>query len=373
MTVLPHAAARCAFVEIPPSQMPNHNHSNVDPRMRGLSQVDVHKLQAAARAIRDGQPAMAESELDAVLKGHPGHPEALRLKGILRNRQRRHDEAERLLLQALQQRPNDAAILSDHASALFGMGRKREAFEAWRKACKVQPDFPWAWFNLGRNLQQEGDTAAAIEALERTVRLAPGMLPAHILLGDALVHAGRFDDADARYRAALELDPACGDAWRGLSNMKTRALTDADAHGLRAALANPSAQPADRIAMGHALGKLLEDRAQFADALAAFEQANAEAAKLARWDRGCLPPPGHAAWRRPAPDFLPARHDDARGPRSDLRGRDAALGLDPGRADPGLAPRGGRCQRTDRSQRRAGRRDPAPAQAVPAVAGRGRR
>ena len=52
--------------------------------------------------------------------------------------------------------------------------------------------------------------------------------------------------------------PASGDAWRGLSNIKTVALADADAAALATQLQCRDIADSDRVAMGHALGKLEE-------------------------------------------------------------------------------------------------------------------
>jgi hypothetical protein len=69
------------------------------------------------------------------------------------------------------------------------------------------------------------------------------------------VHLGRFDEAQARYRSALRFHPACGDAWRGLSNIKTRPLSAHDAEQLVAQLQRSDITDADRIAMGHCARK----------------------------------------------------------------------------------------------------------------------
>jgi tetratricopeptide (TPR) repeat protein len=140
------------------------------------------------------------------------------------------------------------------------------------------------WFNLGRHLQQRGDTKAAIDALEQAHALAADFLPALILLGDALVHTGRFDQADARYRAALALHPTCGDAWRGLANIKTHPLREADREALTSALQQRDVSAPDRIAMGFALGKVCEDHGLHAQAFAALQAANQQLRRLAPWD-----------------------------------------------------------------------------------------
>ncbi len=257
--------------------------ANADPRMAGLGDAAVARMHAAARAIRDGAPGEAARLLDAVLAAHPEHPEALRLRGILAYRSRRPDIARDLYRRALAQRPDDALLNSDLGSALMALGEVDAAFERWRHACALDPDAPMPWFNLGRNLQVQGRSEEAADALAQACALAPSLLPAAVMLGDALLHLGRLDEAAARYRAALALDPACGDAWRGLANLRSHPLGEQDETCLRAQLQRDDLRPADRIAMGHALGRRLEERGEYAAALAALRDANALQDRLAPW------------------------------------------------------------------------------------------
>ena len=254
-----------------------------DPRMAGLSAAAVALLQGAARAIRDGDAGRAEQRLQQVLADTPEHPEALRLLGILHGRCGRREQARATLELALARRPDDPLILSDLGSAQQALGDTDAALASWRQACALAAEEPLGWFNLGRNLQLLGITDEATAALDRAVQLAPDFLPALVLLGDALVHLGRFDEADRRYREALRVQPTCGDAWRGLANMKTRPLSARDADQLAAGLRQPGLAESDRIAMGFALGKLLEDQARPHEAFAALADANARQRRLAPW------------------------------------------------------------------------------------------
>lgn len=256
--------------------------------MAGLPADAVPRMHAAARAIRDGAVPQAQRLLDDVLAAAPDHPEALRLYGILYGRLGRHAEARAVLEKALAQRPDDAQIHNDLGSALRGAGDRDAAFAAWRRATELAPQEPMPWYNLGRNLQLEGDTAGSIEALQRAVALAQEFLPAQILLGDALVHAGRFDAAEAAYRAALKVHPACGDAWRGLSNIKARPLSEADRESLSTQLRRADLAESDRIAMGYALGKVCEDQGRYPEAFAAFADANGRQRRMAPWHAGAF-------------------------------------------------------------------------------------
>ncbi|WP_240126430.1 tetratricopeptide repeat-containing sulfotransferase family protein [Thermomonas alba] len=257
--------------------------SDSDPRLAGLTPKVIATLHAGARALRDGRLPQALTLLDDAHRQAPQHPEPLRYLALAQLQARRPQAAAALLRQALCLAPDDALLHSDLAAALAAGGDVEAALAGWRQAVTLDPALMSAWFNLGRNLQQQGETAGAIAALERACTLAPQALPPRVLLGDALVHAGRFVEAAGHYRAALAVHPACGDAWRGLSNIKTMPLDEADAVALRAQLERADAVASDRIAMLFALGKLEEDRGHHAAALAAFSAANALQKQLTPW------------------------------------------------------------------------------------------
>lgn len=284
---------------------------NGDPRMAGLAPEIAATVHAGARALRDGDPRRADALLQQACRQAPGHPEPLRYLAILQLHTRRAPQAIDTLQRALQLAPDDALLHADLGTARSACGQPEAALDSWRRACELDPRQPTPWFNLGRNQQQRGDTGDAIAALERACALAPELLPAAVLLGDALTHAGRFDEATARYRDALRLHPACGDAWRGLSNIKTVALDDGDAAALRTQLQRRDVAESDRVAMGHALGKLEEDRGRHAAAFAAFAAANALQQRLTPWSAQAFE--GFVAQALAASETLPAPLDPTLG------------------------------------------------------------
>lgn len=256
--------------------------------MAGLPADAVARLQAAARAIRDGALADAQKLVDGVLAIAPAHAEALRVAAILHGRRGDPARACATLEQAIALHADDALLHNDLGNLRMARGDRDGAFASWRQACAIAPAQAMPWFNLGRNLQLAGESEEAADALATAHRLAPDFLPAIILLGDALLHLGRFDEAETRYRDALRVHPACGDAWRGLSNIKTRPLTDADGAALRAQLARADLREDDRIAIAYALGKHEEDHGRHADAFAALSQANALLRRRAPWSRAAF-------------------------------------------------------------------------------------
>jgi tetratricopeptide (TPR) repeat protein len=254
-----------------------------DARLAGLPAAVVQRLHGAARAIRDGQAGAAEQLLREAAAAAPTHPEVLRLLGIHRTRAGRAAEGMAALRAALAQWPDDALLHTDLGSALRAAGDLDGAFASWRRACELAPEQPMGWFDLGRNLQLRGESQGAVEALQRARALAPELWPAAVLLGDALVHLGRFEEAATAYRGVLQAQPACGDAWRGLANIKTQPLSAADRERMQSALARADTADTDRIAIGHALGKSLEDSGEYAQAFDAIAAANALQARLTPW------------------------------------------------------------------------------------------
>lgn len=279
-----------------------------DPRLGALSDADAAGLMAAARALRDGRFAQAEALLQTALARYPAHPELLRRLAFVRlGTKGRAGEAVELLQQALAQWPDDAVLWSDLGIARSACRDRPGAIAAWRRACAGDASQPMPWFNLGRALQLQGETAEAVEALERALALAPELLPARILAGDARAHLGGFDAAADHYRAALRVAPGCGDAWRGLAGIKTRPLDDAEIATLRAQLARPGVREDDWIAMSYALGKAEEDHGRYPDAFAAISAANARMRAKAPWRADALRGYVRAALR--ATETLPAPID----------------------------------------------------------------
>src|SRR3546814_286210 len=197
-------------------------------RLAGLPPAGMQAMQAALQAIRRGDAGEVLRLTGEVLGLVPGHPEALRLAGIAHAAGGHHDLARDALQRSHDRRPDDALVLIDLGNAQQRCGDHDAARNSWNKAAQLAPGHPMPPYNLGRSLQLEGRTDEAIGMLSRAAELAPDFAPARILLGDALVHAGRFDEADTHYRQALWHNPACGDAWRGLANIRTRPLSEED-------------------------------------------------------------------------------------------------------------------------------------------------
>lgn len=100
------------------------------------------------------------------------------------------------------------------ALELFVAGRLDEARRACRRALKVRADLVEAHVLVAEVHRRLGEPVLAREAIERVMRLRPGWNEArvHQAVGDLLIEAGRYAEAEESYRRALELDATLGDA-----------------------------------------------------------------------------------------------------------------------------------------------------------------
>jgi tetratricopeptide (TPR) repeat protein len=256
-----------------------------DARLDGLSSSAARRLGIAAQALSMGQTTVAEQRLAGLLDVYPDHPEVLRMFAALQSLRGDAQAATVTMERAIAQRPNDAAYWSSYGSALLEAARYDEAIDALKRACEYDPDYTTAWYNLGLAYIRCMRVDEAKVALLRAVSQAPALsINARVILGDMFRAENRLDEAKAEYRAAIAVQKNAGTAWWGLSEIKTQRFGDDDLAALRDALNTPGASEDDMAAMGFTLARALDDRKQYAESLAALEQANARIRARKRWD-----------------------------------------------------------------------------------------
>ena len=86
---------------------------------------------------------------------------------------------------------------------------------------------------------------------------------------------GRTDESVAAYRKAIAHDPAFGEAYWSLANLKTFRFGEADLAAMRAGVADPAVIEENRVHMHFALGKALEDAGEYDASFGHYEKANA--------------------------------------------------------------------------------------------------
>lgn len=199
-------------------------------------------LNAAVAAHQAGDVAAAVSGYRRVLAAMPKHAPTLHLMGValtqsgdaeggvrsiksaiklaprdpvfhfnLANAERaagRDSRALAALEAAIARKPDYAEAHLNRANLLERAGRVEEAERAYRAATQYAPDWPLPRINLTLLLARTGKVTAALELAASLPRNGPGLNAS----GVALRAAGRLDEAEAAFRAALSQNAADRDA-----------------------------------------------------------------------------------------------------------------------------------------------------------------
>ncbi|MEO8986475.1 MAG: sulfotransferase [Rhodanobacter sp.] len=256
----------------------------MNPRLQGLEPGVIQQVMAAGEALDAGRVSEAEQLLAKALASHPEHPEIMRMQAGVHDLRGEHQLAIQVMQRALQKCPQDPLYHNTMGALLGSAGEFEAAIVSLQYACKLTPGLVLAWYNLGVMLTKCVRNDEAVEALRRAVALAPGHLAARALLADILRTKGEVNAASAEYRRLIALRPVEGIAWWGLAELRNHPFTEADAVQMRASLRDRDATEQDRIAIGFALAKALDDLGDYGGSLTALAEANSIARRQQAWD-----------------------------------------------------------------------------------------
>lgn len=154
------------------------------------------------------------------------------------------EEAMGALLEAEKLAPDDSEIKAMLGRANFRIQRHESAAAYFEQALSLTPANPDLEAEYAEALAETGRVGEA-QALWTALRAEdPENLMALSGLGTAALRRGRFDEAAALFREALDVNPHFGQAWFSLAASKE--LTGADAERLDALLADDSIADANR-------------------------------------------------------------------------------------------------------------------------------
>ncbi len=178
----------------------------IKARIASLNQVVTPKpLDARAVALRDAFAALnigdvgdAEKRFEGLLASGPKNPDALGGLGVVRLKQERFPEADKLLAEAMR---------------LSGNRKWEDALRSARF---------WQSLDDGDNAANAGDILSARKFYERAAQLDGKNARPPAALADLLVQEGRLLDAEQAYRAVLAAHPKSVDVLRGLAGVLVR-------------------------------------------------------------------------------------------------------------------------------------------------------
>ena len=232
-------------------------------------------LAAAAAALSRGRLQEAEHLLRPHVARNPDEPGSLIMLAELENMLGAYADAESLFRRALSIMPGFAEPHMGIATVLFRQGRAGEAVAELRAILASDPANEAATRQFANILGHLGRYEEALQAYERFLAAAEGSDTVRVGYGHMLKTVGRVEEAVTAYRTVLSRNPAHGEVWWSLANLKTVALSTDDIGRMCAALADrqgPSHD--DRIHLHFALGKAFDDAKEAESAFAHYAEGN---------------------------------------------------------------------------------------------------
>lgn len=191
---------------------------------------------------------------------------------------RDYAQAERLYRNLLEQHPYESEARLLLLYVLIDQGRTEEALAEAETLAEQDPGDEVAWSSVADLNLKLARYDAADEALRRLVAIAPDNPNAYYLLGESHLFRGRYDEAQANYRKALQADPSFGDAALRLADVDVlRNRPQAAIAQLEAMLAGKFA-PSLRITAAFHLAALLRAQGRCPQAMQALDSVHGDIA-----------------------------------------------------------------------------------------------
>ena len=185
------------------------------------------------------------------------------------------DDAEVLLETVLRIKPADRVIRHDYAIVLALRHKHRRALEEIDKLLAAEPGNQAFRTTHAAILMGLGRHDEALPIYQQVLAGSPRDPDLHLSIAHALKTLNRTPEAMASYRAAAAIRPSYGEAYWSFANLKKYPFTDAEVARMRAEEARPQVELADHYHLCFALGKALEDRAQYEEAFRYYARGNA--------------------------------------------------------------------------------------------------
>ena len=233
------------------------------------------ELLGAAAALCDNRIPEAEAMLRTHLKKAPTDVAAMRMLGEVAARLGRDEHAEHLLARCLELAPGFHAARQNYALVLFRGNKPTQALAEINSLLAIDAANP-GYRNLKAViLSRLGDYEPAIAIYSAILREYPHNAKIWLSYGHALKTAGQLDRSIDSYRKSIALDPDFGEAYWSLANLKTFHFTDDDVATMRRQLERNDLAQEHRYHFEFALGKALEDAADYASSFQHYLQGNA--------------------------------------------------------------------------------------------------
>jgi len=228
----------------------------------------------ARSMFMDGEIEEAEALIRRFLMQHGEHVEGMRVLANIATENEYPLDAEVLLEAVLRLVPAYHAARYDYILALVDLHKHGKAREQSEQLIAADPASPAPRVTMASVLLALGELDESVARFRALVEEFPRDAEIAQSLGHALKTLGKQEEAVAAYRRAAEVRAGFGEPFWSLANLKTYRFTDEEIARMRELEAAPGIQPVDQQHLCFALGKGLEDRAEYTESFMYYARGN---------------------------------------------------------------------------------------------------
>ena len=235
---------------------------------------DIH-FQYACLLAHQGMNAQALPHFQWVAQARPDDPGVQHLLGLAMQRLGRNGEALVPLRRAFALAPANPRVLQALAESEFHAGHPDDAWPLWETLLRLHPDDHEVLQRGAETLNRLGRSDQALELLRQATGRQPQARELWMVMGQTAEDLGDRDVARQAYTAALALAPDWAFPISGLLALDRGKASDALLEQASDLLARPELDDRDRALLGYELGKALDGRQRYPEAMARWHDANA--------------------------------------------------------------------------------------------------
>lgn len=240
------------------------------------------KLNSLPAPIAHASSLLAEGEIDAAetilrdfLRTQGAHIEGMRLLAQIAIKHDILDDAEYLLEHVVTMAPDYWDARYEYAAVLSQRRRHGPQLIQAKRLLQIEQDNRNYRMIYAQACDSLGEYDEALRVYHQLLGETPENAELQLLIGHAQKTRGNSAAAIQAFRAAASARSGLGGAYLGLANMKTYRFEQEEIARMRTEEGSRAATPVDRYHLCFALGKALEDRAEFAESFGYYERGNA--------------------------------------------------------------------------------------------------
>lgn len=232
------------------------------------------KLLVAQQAFANAEFQKADSICRHLLTLVPNEMRALRLLARIARQFGHYEFSTATLANCVATRPASVSIGLEYAYSLLASRMYAEALEQCDKLIEQAPELIDSYDLKAELLYHLGRYQEAIDLYRNLAELPERRAMTSVHLGKVLKTIGETSEAIDCYKAAIEVNPAGGQGYWELADLKTYRFSDDEVTAMRGLLDAGALPVLDKVMVEFSLGRALEGAGEFEESFQHYETAN---------------------------------------------------------------------------------------------------